>query len=49
MVRFVNVLFYFYLQLNGGGDVVMLEFIGEYFIVNLKVWFGDVEVEIMYR
>lgn len=36
-------------QLNGGGDVAMLELTGENFTANLKVWFGDVEAETMYR
>ncbi|KAK2568312.1 Recombining binding protein suppressor of hairless [Acropora cervicornis] len=35
--------------LNGGGDVAMLELTGEHFTANLKVWFGDVEAETMYR
>ncbi|XP_001633533.3 recombining binding protein suppressor of hairless isoform X2 [Nematostella vectensis] len=38
-----------HLQLNGGGDVAMLELTGENFTANLKVWFGDVEAETMYR
>ncbi|XP_041060392.1 recombining binding protein suppressor of hairless-like protein [Carcharodon carcharias] len=37
------------LELNGGGDVAMLEVQGESFSPNLKVWFGDVEAETMYR
>lgn len=37
------------LQLNGGGDVAMVELKGENFTPNLKVWFGDVESETMYR
>ena len=37
------------LTLNGGGDVAMLELMGENFTQNLKVWFGDVEAETMYR
>lgn len=37
------------LQLNGGGDVAMLELTGENFTPNLRVWFGDVESETMYR
>lgn len=37
------------LNLNGGGDVAMLELNGESFTPNLKVWFGDVECETMYR
>lgn len=36
-------------QLNGGGDVAMLELTGESFSPNLRVWFGDVEAETMYR
>ena len=39
----------FSLQLNGGGDVAMLELTGDNFTPNLKVWFGDVEAETMYR
>ncbi|KAJ7331972.1 hypothetical protein JRQ81_014152 [Phrynocephalus forsythii] len=37
------------LELTGGGDVAMLEVQGEYFHANLKVWFGDVEAETMFR
>ncbi|ESO05103.1 hypothetical protein HELRODRAFT_186992 [Helobdella robusta] len=37
------------LQLNGGGDVAMLELTGENFTANLKVWFGEVEAETMHR
>ncbi|KAF4527955.1 hypothetical protein B566_EDAN014128 [Ephemera danica] len=37
------------LHLNGGGDVAMLELTGENFTPSLKVWFGDVEAETMYR
>ncbi|XP_030067250.1 recombining binding protein suppressor of hairless-like protein [Microcaecilia unicolor] len=37
------------LELNGGGDVAMLEVHGECFSPCLKVWFGDVEAETMYR
>ncbi|XP_078600861.1 recombining binding protein suppressor of hairless-like isoform X2 [Branchiostoma floridae x Branchiostoma japonicum] len=37
------------LQLNGGGDVAMLEVQGENFTPALKVWFGNVEAETMYR
>ena len=36
-------------QLNGGGDVAMLELTGENFTPNLHVWFGDVQSETMYR
>jgi len=36
-------------QLNGGGDVAMLELTGENFAPNLKVWFGEVEAETMHR
>ncbi|XP_076321758.1 recombining binding protein suppressor of hairless-like isoform X2 [Tachypleus tridentatus] len=39
----------FSLHLNGGGDVAMLELTGENFTPVLKVWFGDVEAETMYR
>lgn len=37
------------LHLNGGGDEAMLELKGENLTANLKVWFGDVEAETMYR
>ncbi|XP_078275428.1 recombining binding protein suppressor of hairless-like protein [Rhinoraja longicauda] len=37
------------LELNGGGDVATLEVQGESFTPNLKVWFGNVEAETMYR
>lgn len=37
------------LNLNGGGDVAMLELKGENFSEALKVWFGDVETETFYR
>ncbi|XP_051887537.1 recombining binding protein suppressor of hairless-like protein [Pristis pectinata] len=37
------------LELNGGGDVATLEIQGESFSPDLKVWFGDVEAETMYR
>lgn len=37
------------LNLNGGGDVAMLELTGESLSPSLKVWFGDVEAETMYR
>ena len=36
-------------QANGGGDVSMLEITGENFNPSLKVWFGDVECETLYR
>lgn len=37
------------LNLNGGGDVAMLELAGDNFTPHLQVWFGDVEAETMYR
>ncbi|CAL8086827.1 unnamed protein product [Orchesella dallaii] len=37
------------LNLNGGGDVAMLEINGENFGPQLKVWFGEVESETLYR
>ncbi|KAA8594884.1 hypothetical protein FQN60_012019, partial [Etheostoma spectabile] len=37
------------LQLNGGGDVAMLELTGQNFTPTLRVWFGDVEADTMYR
>jgi len=36
------------LNLNGGGDVAMLELSGDNFTPHLQVWFGDVEAETMY-
>lgn len=36
-------------KLNGGGDVAMLELTGQNFSPNLRVWFGDVEADTMYR
>ncbi|CAB1327135.1 unnamed protein product [Coregonus sp. 'balchen'] len=36
-------------QLNGGGDVAMLELTGQNFAPDLRVWFGDVEADTMYR
>ena len=35
--------------MNGAGDVAMLEVNGENFSPSLKVWFGEVEAETMYR
>ncbi|XP_028399750.1 recombining binding protein suppressor of hairless-like isoform X2 [Dendronephthya gigantea] len=37
------------LELNGGGDVAMLELTGQNFTANLRVWFGDVEADTSYR
>ncbi|XP_038606446.1 recombining binding protein suppressor of hairless-like protein [Tachyglossus aculeatus] len=37
------------LELSGGGDVATLELQGENFHGGLKVWFGDVEAETLYR
>lgn len=37
------------LQLNGGGDVAMLELSGDNFSPSLRVWFGEVEADTMYR
>lgn len=37
------------LNINGGGDVSMLELTGDNFTPQLQVWFGDVEAETMYR
>ncbi|KAG8519704.1 Recombining binding protein suppressor of hairless-like protein, partial [Galemys pyrenaicus] len=37
------------LELSGGGDVATLELQGENFHAGLRVWFGDVEAETMYR
>ena len=39
----------FNLELNGGGDVAMLDIRGENFTTFLRVWFGDVEADTMYR
>lgn len=50
MKSFLNtVLIFCEFQLNGGGDVAMLELTGQNFTPNLRVWFGDVEAETMYR
>lgn len=51
MFFFVDFFFYIHplIQLNGGGDVAMLELTGQNFTPNLRVWFGDVEAETMYR
>ncbi|KAF0295612.1 Suppressor of hairless protein [Amphibalanus amphitrite] len=37
------------LHLNGGGEVAMLELSGENFVPSLRVWFGEVEAETMFR
>ncbi|XP_066520084.1 recombining binding protein suppressor of hairless-like protein [Hoplias malabaricus] len=37
------------LELNGGGHVAMLELHGENFSPHLKVWFGNMEAETMFR
>ncbi|XP_062853249.1 recombining binding protein suppressor of hairless-like protein [Trichomycterus rosablanca] len=37
------------LELNGGGHVAMLELNGENFSPHLKVWFGNIEAETMFR
>lgn len=37
------------LQLSGGGDVARLDLNGQNFHPNLRVWFGDVEAETVYR
>ena len=37
------------LNMNGGGDVAILELNGGNFTAGLKVWFGDVEADTMYR
>lgn len=37
------------LLLNGGGDVAVMELIGENFTPSLKVWFGEVEAETFHR
>uniref|UniRef100_A0AAY4ESA0 Recombining binding protein suppressor of hairless-like protein n=1 Tax=Denticeps clupeoides TaxID=299321 RepID=A0AAY4ESA0_9TELE len=37
------------LELNGGGHVATLELHGEHFGPHLKVWFGNVEAETMFR
>lgn len=37
------------LNLNGGGEVAMLELAGDNFTPQLTVWFGDVAAETMYR
>ncbi|OQV11719.1 Suppressor of hairless protein [Hypsibius exemplaris] len=37
------------LHLNGGGEVMMLELVGENYTPQLKVWFHNVPVETMFR
>lgn len=37
------------LNMNGGGDMAMIELTGDNFTPQLQVWFGDVEAETMYR
>lgn len=37
------------LQVNGGGHVAMLEIHGENFSPHLKVWFGTIETDTMYK
>jgi len=37
------------LQLNGGGDVAVMELAGENFTPQLKVWFGEVEADTFHR
>ncbi|XP_062326310.1 recombining binding protein suppressor of hairless-like protein isoform X1 [Osmerus eperlanus] len=37
------------LEVNGGGHVAMLEINGENFSPHLKVWFGNVEAETMFK
>ncbi|XP_035380001.1 recombining binding protein suppressor of hairless-like protein [Electrophorus electricus] len=37
------------LELNGGGHVAMLELHGDNFSPHLKVWFGNMEAETMFR
>uniref|UniRef100_A0AAQ6INP3 Recombination signal binding protein for immunoglobulin kappa J region-like n=1 Tax=Anabas testudineus TaxID=64144 RepID=A0AAQ6INP3_ANATE len=36
-------------QVNGGGHVAMLEISGENFSPHLKVWFGNIEAETMFK
>ena len=45
---FVTVVIFLF-QLNGGGDVAMLELTGDNFTPVLRVWFGEVEAETMFR
>uniref|UniRef100_A0AAQ6IE57 Recombination signal binding protein for immunoglobulin kappa J region-like n=1 Tax=Anabas testudineus TaxID=64144 RepID=A0AAQ6IE57_ANATE len=37
------------LEVNGGGHVAMLEISGENFSPHLKVWFGNIEAETMFK
>lgn len=37
------------IRVNGGGDVAMVELIGESFTPQLQVWFGDVPAQTFYR
>lgn len=45
----IHHLFVYDFKLNGGGDVALLEFMGENLTRNLKVWFGYMEAETMFR
>lgn len=49
VLYFFFTFFYVHVKLNGGGDVAMLELTGQNFTPNLRVWFGDVEADTMYR
>lgn len=44
-----DIFFFVCPKLNGGGDVAMLELTGQNFTPKLRVWFGDVEADTMYR
>lgn len=37
------------LVLSGGGEIARLDLTGTQFRPNLKVWFGDVEADTIYR
>ncbi|TGZ60934.1 hypothetical protein CRM22_008246 [Opisthorchis felineus] len=37
------------MRVNGGGDVAMVELVGENFSPRLQVWFGDVPAQTFYR
>ncbi|CAL8087357.1 unnamed protein product [Calicophoron daubneyi] len=37
------------MRVNGGGDIAMVELIGENFSPRLQVWFGDVPAQTFYR
>ena len=37
------------MMVSGGGEIARLDLTGHQFAPNLRVWFGDVETETIYR